>query len=94
MKIGSGFLSFDEEMFGSKEEVATGLMKLHEKLCGTCQIRWEQNKFRQGSGWETVKESCVKDVRIGREIVIAKSFDLGSWLTMGTSIGSCAHCIL
>jgi len=54
------------KIFESKEEVATDLMKLHEELCGTCQIRWEQNKFRQGFGWETVKiEICVEDVRAG-----------------------------
>jgi hypothetical protein len=44
--------------FGSKEEVAD-LMKLHEELCCTCQIRWERNKCRQGFGWETVKERTV-----------------------------------
>jgi len=49
----------DEEIFGSKEEVATDIMKLHEELCGTCQIRWEPNKCRQVFGWEMVKERTV-----------------------------------
>jgi hypothetical protein len=34
-------------------------MKLHEELCGTCQIRLEQNNCRQGVGWETVKDRTV-----------------------------------
>jgi len=49
----------DKEALRSKEEVATDLMKLHEELCGTYLIRWEQNKCRQGFGWETVKERTV-----------------------------------
>jgi hypothetical protein len=49
----------DEEIFRSKEEVATGLIELHKELCGTCQIRLEQNKCRQGFGWEMAKERTV-----------------------------------
>jgi hypothetical protein len=49
----------DEEILRYKEEVTTDLMELHEELCGTCQIRLEKNKCRQGFGWEMAKERTV-----------------------------------
>jgi hypothetical protein len=74
------------EKFGCKEEVATDLMKVHEELCGTCQIRWEQNKRRQGFGWETITERtlCNSYATVGYECygevcVLAQLAHNGKW---------------
>ena len=40
------------------------------------------------------RELCGRRARRREMNVMAKSVDLGSWLTTGTGMASCAHCIL